>query len=250
MIVRVVRLVLGGLLLAWLAYWWLGERNLRKGNGGERGDGLAGPIRSSVLIHAPVERVWREISDVPSQPRWMRDLRSVKVETPGPIRVGSRLDGIVSLYGISVPDPIEISVWAPPLLYGVRHVGMWKGEGLIRLSLDGEGTRVEERVVYRLPFGPLGRLAHTLLVGHQLGRLWAHRRERIGKLLGPMIQGVKKRGWTMHQAEVNGQPGCVWVDTEGDPQFVVSLDIAEDKVQTIRSVANPEKLRHIPRVAR
>ena len=75
MIVRVVRLVLGGLLLAWLADWWLGERNLRKGNGGERGDGLAGPIRSSVLIHAPVERVWREISDVPSQPRWMRDLR-------------------------------------------------------------------------------------------------------------------------------------------------------------------------------
>ena len=75
-----------------------------------------------------------------------------------------------------------------------------------------------------------------------------HGRERIGKMLGPMIQGVKKRGWTMHQAEVNGQPGCVWVDTEGDPQFVVSLDIAEDKVQTIRSVANPDKLRHIPRV--
>jgi len=168
MIVRVVRLVLGGLLLAWLADWWLGERNLRKGNGGERGDGLAGPIRSSVLIHAPVERVWREISDVPSQPRWMRDLRSVKVETPGPIRVGSRLDGIVSLYGISVPDPIEISVWEPPLLYGVRHVGMWKGEGLIRLSLDGEGTRVEwtdrlvapmlphlADVIQRFVFGPI-----------------------------------------------------------------------------------------------
>jgi len=77
-----------------------------------------------------------------------------------------------------------------------------------------------------------------------------HGKERIGKLLGPMIQGVKKRGWTMQQAEVNGQPGCVWVDTEGEPKLVVSLDIAEDKVQTIRSVANPEKLRHIQRAAR
>jgi hypothetical protein len=168
MIVRVVRLILGGLLLAWLADWWLGERSLRNSNRGEGGDDLAGPIRSSVLIQAPVERVWREISDVPGQPRWMRDLRSVKVVTPGPIRVGSRLDGIVSMYGISVPDPIEISVWEPPLLYGVRHVGMWKGEGLIRLSLDGEATRVEwtERlvapmlphladVIERFVFGPI-----------------------------------------------------------------------------------------------
>jgi RNA polymerase sigma-70 factor, ECF subfamily len=79
-------------------------------------------------------------------------------------------------------------------------------------------------------------------------RTAVHGKERIGKLLDPMLQGVKKRGWTMHRAEVNGQPGCVWVDTEGEPKLVVSLDIAEDKVQTIRSVANPEKLRHIARV--
>jgi hypothetical protein len=167
-IVRVVRLVLGGLLLAWLADWWLGERSLRKSN---RGDGrvvLAGPIRSSVVIQAPVERVWKEITDIPGQPRWMTDLRSVRVVTPGPIRVGSRLDGTVSMYGISVPDPVEISVWEPPLLYGVRHVGMWKGEGLIRLTLDGEATQVEwtERlvapvlphladVIQRFVFGPI-----------------------------------------------------------------------------------------------
>jgi hypothetical protein len=40
------------------------------------------------------------------------------------------------------------------------------------------------------------------------------------------------------------------VDKKGDPKLVVSLDIAEDQVQTIRSVANPEKLRHIHRAAR
>jgi RNA polymerase sigma-70 factor, ECF subfamily len=73
-------------------------------------------------------------------------------------------------------------------------------------------------------------------------------KERISKLIGPLLQTAKSRGWSLHPATVNGQPGCVWVDGEGDPQLVVSLDIAEDKVQTIRSVANPDKLRHIPRV--
>jgi RNA polymerase sigma-70 factor (ECF subfamily) len=77
-----------------------------------------------------------------------------------------------------------------------------------------------------------------------------HGKDRIGKLVGPLLRGAKTRGWTMHPAEVNGQPGCVWVDSEGEPTLVVSLDIAEDKVQTIRSVANPEKLRHIARATR
>ncbi len=77
-----------------------------------------------------------------------------------------------------------------------------------------------------------------------------HGKATIGKLIGPLLQVTKKRGWTMHPAEVNGQPGCVWVDEAGDPMVVVSLDIAEDKIQTIRSVANPDKLRHLQQAAR
>jgi RNA polymerase sigma-70 factor (ECF subfamily) len=72
-----------------------------------------------------------------------------------------------------------------------------------------------------------------------------HGKERISKLVGPLMAEARRRGWEMEPVEVNGQPGCVWVDEEGDPQLVVSLDIAEDKVQTIRSVANLDKLRHI-----
>jgi RNA polymerase sigma-70 factor, ECF subfamily len=49
----------------------------------------------------------------------------------------------------------------------------------------------------------------------------------------------------MRFAEVNGQPGAVFVDRDGRAVLVVSLDIAEGLVQTIRAVANPEKLRHL-----
>jgi len=77
-----------------------------------------------------------------------------------------------------------------------------------------------------------------------------HGKATIGKLFAPMFRFTSERGWTMHPADVNGQPGCVWVDETGDPQLVISLDIAEDKVQTIRGVANPEKLRHLQQAGR
>lgn len=51
------------------------------------------------------------------------------------------------------------------------------------------GTWVEDRVTYRLPLGPLGRVAHALVVRRQLAAIWAHRRRRIGELIAPALDG-------------------------------------------------------------
>ena len=45
--------------------------------------------------------------------------------------------------------------------------------------------------------------------------------------------------------EINGQPGAIFVDPDGRPLAVVTLDIVDDQVQTVRAVSNPEKLRHL-----
>ena len=47
------------------------------------------------------------------------------------------------------------------------------------------GTRMVDRVRYRLPLGPLGALAHRLFVRRTLDRIFDHRGERIAALLGP-----------------------------------------------------------------
>lgn len=47
-------------------------------------------------------------------------------------------------------------------------------------------------------------------------------------------------------AEINGQPGAVlFLDHDGRVAFIVTLDIADDLVQTVRAVSNPDKLRHL-----
>jgi RNA polymerase sigma-70 factor (ECF subfamily) len=70
----------------------------------------------------------------------------------------------------------------------------------------------------------------------QLFRSWWRLGERIG--------GVRVR-----RVVVNGQPGAQFVDSDGKLISVLSLDIAGGRIQTIRSIVNPEKLGHLGPVA-
>jgi hypothetical protein len=44
---------------------------------------------------------------------------------------------------------------------------------------------------------------------------------------------------SIRYAEVNGQPGALYLDPDGHPVAVVSLDIADDLVQTVHTITNP-----------
>lgn len=46
------------------------------------------------------------------------------------------------------------------------------------------GTRVSDTVVYAMPLGVLGRIAHRLVVRSQLERIFKHRQEVLRALLG------------------------------------------------------------------
>ena len=53
--------------------------------------------------------------------------------------------------------------------------------------------------------------------------------------------------WQAHQ--VNGQPGAIFHDRHGKVLSSMALDILDGQIQTIRSVVNPDKLRHLGPVA-
>jgi RNA polymerase sigma-70 factor (ECF subfamily) len=72
-------------------------------------------------------------------------------------------------------------------------------------------------------------------------------RERVARLFGGLRGRAERLMATLRSAAVNGQPGAVFFDPEGQPVLVVSLDIADDQVQAIRAVSNPDKLQHLGR---
>jgi RNA polymerase sigma-70 factor, ECF subfamily len=69
---------------------------------------------------------------------------------------------------------------------------------------------------------------------------------RVLRFFHKIDKGPARLGFSgMRHVEVNGQPGAVFVDPDGRPVLVVSLDIVDGVVQTVRSVSNPDKLRHL-----
>jgi ligand-binding SRPBCC domain-containing protein len=72
---------------------------------------------------------------------------------------------------------LDVQVRGPYARWEHRHIFL----------AEAGGTTVEDRIVYRLPLGSLGKLAHTLLVHRQLQSLWRHRRLKISALLAPVF---------------------------------------------------------------
>jgi RNA polymerase sigma-70 factor (TIGR02957 family) len=95
----------------------------------------------------------------------------------------------------------------------------------VELHGDGGGRAP---ALARALFGR-ARVARTL-------RNWARLGERIG-------------GVSWRRVEVNGQPGAMTFDSDGRLINVMALDIANGQVQGIRSIVNPDKLRHLGPVA-
>jgi hypothetical protein len=102
------------------------------------------PIRSFVVIEAPIERVWSELNDIEGQPRWMTEMKAVRLLTPGPLRVGTRGEADVRILGIGVRDPVEVVELVPPSRFAIRHDGLFRGGGVIELvsGADGRSTLV------------------------------------------------------------------------------------------------------------
>jgi RNA polymerase sigma-70 factor (TIGR02957 family) len=69
--------------------------------------------------------------------------------------------------------------------------------------------------------------------------------ERVARFVLGLLRRGQKMGGYGELGWVNGQPGAVSYDAEGRVVNVFALDIAGGKVQTIRSVVNPDKLQHL-----
>jgi RNA polymerase sigma-70 factor (TIGR02957 family) len=102
-----------------------------------------------------------------------------------------------------------------------------------------EAMLAEDVVLHGDGGGKVPALARALYGARRVARTlanWARQADRIG-------------GASLRRAEVNGQPGVVIADADGRLISVMTLEIADGRVQGVRSVVNPDKLRHLGEVA-
>jgi RNA polymerase sigma-70 factor (ECF subfamily) len=70
-------------------------------------------------------------------------------------------------------------------------------------------------------------------------------RDRVARLILALRDAIREFGLTVRRTEVNGQPGAMFLDRSGLLVAAWTVEIADGLVQTIRSVVNPDKLRHL-----
>lgn len=69
--------------------------------------------------------------------------------------------------------------------------------------------------------------------------------EKVARVLAAFAPPFLQIGGVIEPHVVNGQPGAIFRDRDGKVVNTVTLDIRDGRIQTIRSVINPDKLTHV-----
>ena len=144
-------------------------------------------LRRETFIERPVEEVFAFFSRAENlqdlTPPWLK----FRILTPSPIemRRGATIAYQLRVHGIRLNWLTAIAIWNPPTEFvDIQVKGPYKlWRHTHRFDRVDGGTRMVDTVEYELPFGPVGRLAHTIQVARDLGRIFDYRADRIRLLL-------------------------------------------------------------------
>lgn len=67
----------------------------------------------------------------------------------------------------------------------------------------------------------------------------------VARVLAAAYPRLALVGATVEPREVNGQPGAILRDADGGIIHVMTLDLLDGRVRAVRTVVNPDKLRHL-----
>jgi ligand-binding SRPBCC domain-containing protein len=117
-------------------------------------------------------------------PEWLH-FRILSID-PQPIRRNTRISYALRVHGLSVRWTRAIVEWEPPHRFvDVQIRGpykLWRHVHLFRAQ--GDHTRVTDEVLYALPLGVLGRIAHRLMVRSDVEKIFAYREAKVAALFG------------------------------------------------------------------
>jgi RNA polymerase sigma-70 factor (ECF subfamily) len=70
-------------------------------------------------------------------------------------------------------------------------------------------------------------------------------RDRVMHFMRALFVQGERRGGQIRPVHVNDGPGALMLDPDGALVGVLSLQIGDDRIEAVRSVVNPDKLRHL-----
>lgn len=141
-------------------------------------------ITVSILIAAPVARVWAEVEPVERHVDWMADAVAIRFKTDQRRGVGTEFFCDTKVGPIKLVDQMTITSWEPEKRMGVRHTGVVTGTGEFTLeAVDAGTTRFTWTETLVFPWwlgGPLGALVGGQVV---MKAIWRRNLKALKRLV-------------------------------------------------------------------
>ncbi len=161
-------------------------------------------LRTRIELARPRAEVFAFFADAANLEAITPPELSFRILTPLPVAMaeGALIDYSLRLWGVPVRWRTRIAGWRPPEHFVDEQLHGPYAEWVHRhdfTDLPDGGTRIEDEVRYRLPFGMVGDVLAGVIVRAQLGRIFAYREAQVrarldpGSLRAPAAAGAPAR---------------------------------------------------------
>ncbi len=138
-------------------------------------------------VPVPLEQAFAFFEDPRNLARITPGWLNFRMTSPEPVRIcrGAEIDYLIRWLGLPMHWKTVIAEYEPPHFFvdeqAAGPYAMWRHRHGFQAAASG--TLVSDCVDYALPLGPLGRLAHGLVVRRQLQAIFDYRQRVLGAVL-------------------------------------------------------------------
>lgn len=143
-------------------------------------------LRCEMLVYKSIAETFAVFEDAHNLAKITPSWLNFTVTTPGRIdmRPGTEITYRIKWLGLPMNWKTLIREYEPPFLFvDEQETGpyaLWRHRHTFQPA--DEGTFVGDRVDYALPLGPLGEIAHAILVQKQLISIFRYRQKQLSEL--------------------------------------------------------------------
>ena len=145
-------------------------------------------LKKTQKISKGIETVFDFFSKPENLSKITPEKMGFQIYTPSPIDMqeGTLIDYTIKIMGLPIRWTTLITKYGPPKIFIDQQIkgpySMWHHKHTFK-EINKSETIINDTVTYSLPFGFIGKIAHSIYVKNELNYIFSYREKKISQLL-------------------------------------------------------------------